>query len=315
MKEKINEKEINCKLQNREIRFEVTNLCNARCIMCPREKMTRPQGILDMGLYMRILDQASAMGVSIVSLENYGETFLDPFFFARAAYAKAKGMSVYTITNGSLFGRDLAHQAVHLLDKIRFSVYGATREIYESIHVGLKYDEVISNIEYLINYKKAKQAKIPKIEVYFLMVKENEHQIEDFKKKWLGKVDDIAIWKPHNWSDGRTYRDLKGRSDKKTCGRPRSGPIQVQWDGLVVPCCFDYNSNIVLGDLKKETLHDVVTGEPYNRLRDAHIRGDFSSYPFCDSCDQLLKSKDVLIFTTIEKAKVGAMNTTYDKVA
>jgi len=314
MKEKTTVNSSNCKLQNREIRFEVTNLCNARCIMCPREKMTRPQGILDMGLYMRILDQASAMGVSIVSLENFGETFLDPYFFARAAYAKAKGMSVYTITNGSLFGKDLAHQAVHLLDKIRFSVYGTSKEVYESIHVGLKYNDVISNIEYLINYKKEKQAKIPNIEVYFLMMKENQHQVEDFKKKWLGKVDDVAIWKPHNWSDGRAYRDLKGKIGKKTCGRSKNGPIQVQWDGLVVPCCFDYNSNIVLGDLKKKSLRDVITGEPFNRFRDAHDRGDFQSYPFCDSCDQLLKSEDVLIFTTIKNAKVGAMNTTYDKV-
>lgn len=314
MEKKINEKSISCSLQNREIRFEVTNLCNARCIMCPREKMTRPQGILDMGLYTHILDQASDMGASIVSLENYGETFLDPYFFARAAYAKAKKMSVYTITNGALFNNNLACHAVYLLDKIRFSIYGVTKEVYESIHVGLKYEEVISNIEYLINYKDKTQSKIPKIEVYFLMLEENKHQVEDFKKRWIGKVDDISIWKPHNWSDGRTYRDLKDRCGKKTCGRPKNGPIQVQWDGLVVPCCFDYNSNIVLGDLKKESLRDIITGNSYACLRDAHARGDFSSYPFCNSCDQLIKNNEVLIFTTIEKAKVGAMNTTYDKV-
>jgi len=55
-------------IQNKETRFEVTNKRNARCIMCPLEKMTRPQGILDMRLYKRVLDEACAMGVNVVRM-------------------------------------------------------------------------------------------------------------------------------------------------------------------------------------------------------------------------------------------------------
>ena len=61
------------RLINPEIRFEVTNICNAKCIMCPREKMKRPQGVLDMALYKRVLDEAVCAGANQVSLENYGE--------------------------------------------------------------------------------------------------------------------------------------------------------------------------------------------------------------------------------------------------
>ena len=106
-------------IQNREIRFEVTNRCNATCIMCPREKMSREQGILDMDLYIRILNEAYDMGARIVSLENFGETFIDPLFFERAAYAKGKGMQVFTISTGSLLKRSKANKCLHFLDKIR----------------------------------------------------------------------------------------------------------------------------------------------------------------------------------------------------
>lgn len=303
------------KIQNREIRCEVTNMCNARCIMCPREKMTRPQGIMDMGLYMRVIDEARRMGATVATLENFGEPFLDPFFFERAAYAKGKGMSVFTVTNGSLFNKRLADKAVYLLDKIRFSIYGATKEVYESIHTGLDFDSVVSNVGYLAGEKKRLKAGSPKIEVYFVFMEENKHQVEDFKKMWLGVADDIAIWKPHNWGDGRRYREPAQRLRKTTCGRPERGPIQVQWDGFVVPCCFDYNSTIVLGDLNKQSLYEALTGEAYNRLRKTFEKGDFSSYPYCDSCDQLVKREDVLVYTTIKNAKVGAVNTTYDKIA
>lgn len=301
-------------LQNREIRFEVTNMCNAKCIMCPREKMSRPQGILDMGLYIRVLDEAYGMGARVVSLENYGETFLDPFFFERAAYAKGKGMEVYTITNGFLFNKDLARKSVYFLDKIRFSIYGTTKEVYENIHKGLNFETVVSNARYLMEKKKRLKSKKPRVEVYFLLMDENKEQVEDFKKMWLDHADDISIWKPHNWSDGRRYRPSNEHQEKVSCGRPVRGPIQVQWDGLVVPCCFDYNSNIVLGDLNKESLYEVVTGRTYNKFREAHVQGNFRLYPFCDSCDQLVKRDNVLVFTTIMEAKVGAVNTTFDKV-
>ena len=145
-------------------------------------------------------------------------------------------------------------------------------------------------------------------------MEQNRHQMEDFKKRWMGVVDDIAIWKPHNWSDGRQFRPLNDSQRKVSCGRPAKGPVQVQWDGLVVPCCFDYNSSIVLGDLNKQALRDILESKEYNKLREAHSKGDFSAFPFCDTCDQLRKREDVLIFTTIKQAKVGAVNTTYEKV-
>lgn len=301
-------------IQNREIRFEVTNRCNATCIMCPREKMSREQGILDMDLYIRVLDEAYDMGARVVSLENFGETFIDPFFFERAAYAKGKGMKVFTISTGSLLNRSKANKCCNFLDKIRFSFYGTTKEVYEKIHVGLDFDVSVENIRYLISEKKKRSSPIPKIEVYFLLMEENKHQVEDFKEMWLGKADDVSIWKPHNWSDGRQYRLLNIDQPKITCGRPRLGPIQVQWNGLLVPCCYDYNSAIVLGDLYKQSLYEAITGEEYNHFRKAHDDKAFYLYPFCDSCDQLQKRNDVLVFSTIQEAKVGTVNTTFDRL-
>ena len=301
-------------IQNREIRFEVTNRCNATCIMCPREKMSREQGILDMDLYIRILNEAYDMGARIVSLENFGETFIDPLFFERAAYAKGKGMQVFTISTGSLLKRSKANKCLHFLDKIRFSVYGTTKEVYEKIHAGLKFETTIENITYLMSEKKRLNAPIPRIEIYFLLMEENKHQTEDFKEMWIGKADDISIWKPHNWSDGRGYRTLDENKLKITCGRPQRGPVQVQWNGFIVPCCYDYNSAIVLGDLNKHSLYEVLTGDSYNNFRKAHNEEAFHLYPFCNSCDQLQKREDVLVYSSIKQAQVGAVNTTFDKL-
>ena len=298
------------RLINPEIRFEVTNICNAKCIMCPREKMKRPQGVLDMALYKRVLDEAVCAGANQVSLENYGEPFMDPYLAERVRYAKSKGMAVFTITNAHFLDTKTSENIIQAgLDKLRISMYGTTKDIYEKIHVGLDYDKILDNVQGLFDAKKRLGRDNPKVEMYFLLLDENKHQMEDFKRKWSDIADDISIWRPHNWSDGRDYRET--RQDKKSCGRPFVGPVQVQWDGFVVPCCFDYDSRIILGDLNIQSLHEALHDPRYEALREAHKNGTFEKFPFCNSCDQLCKREDVLVYTTIKSSRVGASNTNY----
>jgi len=270
--------------------------------------MKRQQGILDMDLYKKTLNEACEAGAKQVSLENYGESFLDPHILERARYAKQRGLEVYTITNGSLLDDKTAEGVVEFFDKIRISMYAVTKNTYETIHRGLSFDVVKENVARLLEMRRKKGSHL-RIEMYFLLMKENEDEKDIFIKQYEKIVDALSIWKPHNWGDGRNYRPVMGK--KVSCGRPSTGPIQIQWDGMVVPCCFDYDSRIILGDIKRQTLHEILHGERYEELRKAHRNGDFSKFPFCDICDQLHKRNDVLIYTTIRNSIVGATNTTY----
>jgi len=300
-------------LNNCEIRIEPTNICNANCIMCPREKMKRPQGILDMDLYKSIVDQAVDAGAKQISLENYGEPFLDPYIFDRAEYAKSKNLETLTITNASLLDEGKCHKILNFFDVIRISIYGMTKETYERIHRSLQFDKTQKNIDRLFAiHREAKESKT-RIQAYFLLMEENKHEMRSFLDKYENIASAVSIWKPHNWGDGRKYRKLLGK--KISCSRPLTGPLQVQWDGMVVPCCFDYDSRMILGDLNKQTLAEVFRGQSYEELRQAHREGDFSKFPFCNVCDQLNKREDVLVYTNIGNSKVGATNTTYFDLA
>jgi len=292
-----------------EVRFEVTNSCNANCIMCPREKMKREQGVLDMDLYKRILNDAVEAGCRQVSLENFGETFLDPYIFERARYAKSKGLEVYTITNGSLLDEEKCRLCVELFNKVRISMYGTTKETFEKIHRGLCFETVRDNVERLFTIRQQVSESKLEIEMYYLLMDENRHEVKEFIEKYEKRAWGLSVWKPHNWGDGRDYRERS--SKKETCKRPVIGPVQVQWDGKAVPCCFDYDSSIILGDLNTQSLAEVLRGERYNALRRAHASGDFAAFPFCDCCDQLQRREDVLVYTTIKGSKVGATNTNY----
>ena len=48
---------------------------------------------------------------------------------------------------------------------------------------------------------------------------------------------------PKMSSDGRNYRErIDDLMSKNTCGRPAHGPLQIQWNGEAIPCCYDYNN-------------------------------------------------------------------------
>jgi len=280
--------------------------------MCPRELQTREQGDMSIELFRKLFDEGLDIGMKMATLVSYGEPFADKNFFEKVKYAKKKAPEVqlYVITNGSYVDKDKANMLIDYgFDKIRFSWYGVSKESYGRVHgVDEKYKDIVTNnIEYLINERDKRGKSIPHIEVYFLEMKENKNEVNEFKEKWLGVANDVSIWRPHNWSDGRGYRKLQG--EKHSCGRPSTGPVQVQWNGDIVPCCWDYNNNIVLGNVVNQTIEEVLKGEKYQLLRTAHEGREFYKFKFCNSCDQLYEAEESLVFTTIPVSQVGRTNT------
>ncbi|MGE5361952.1 MAG: hypothetical protein ACM3NQ_23295, partial [Bacteroidales bacterium] len=44
------------------VQIEATNHCNASCVFCPRDEMTRKKGIMDMPLFCSVVDQCAQLG-------------------------------------------------------------------------------------------------------------------------------------------------------------------------------------------------------------------------------------------------------------
>jgi len=276
-------------LQHPEVRYEVTDLCNAHCIMCPREKHTRPHGVMDQAKYEASIDEVIQLGAKRVVLTGFGEPMLDKGLENKISYAKSKGLYTYFITNGSALTSKRSQALIEAgLDEIRVSFYGMQSSTYNAVMRGLEFDKTVKNLLDFINIRKD-----TKIQLSYLVMPENAEDVEEFQAFWEPKVDYIEIWKPHNWVDGKNFRSHEGV--KTSCGRPKNGPLQIQWDGAVIPCCYDYNNNIVLGNAFDTPVMDILNGERYQALRDAHESGNFPNY--CDQCDQLLEHSDALIYT------------------
>src|SRR4051795_1182928 len=59
------------------VQIESTNICNAKCVFCPRDDMHRRQGVMTVELFQKIVDEAAALGITHIRMHNYGEAFID----------------------------------------------------------------------------------------------------------------------------------------------------------------------------------------------------------------------------------------------
>ena len=130
-------------------------------------------------------------------------------------------------------------------------------------------------------------------------------------KKFDHLVDEIEIWKPHNWGDALNYRI--GAPVKNSCGRPVRGPLQVQVDGTVNMCCFDYDGKLVLGDLKTQTLDEIFSFDAYLNLKECHTTGNYPDDMLCKNCDQRIEY-DGLLYSTVKGDRTYMFSSSYEEM-
>ena len=76
--------------------------------------------------------------------------------------------------------------------------------------------------------------------------------------------------------------------------------FMIATDGKVTPCCKDRLLELMIGDLNKEGLSDILYGDKIQEMRMDHIHGKFYKYKVCDECKDppggFLSGEDIKIY-------------------
>jgi len=253
-----------------------------------------------------------------LAFPGMGEPMLDKTLEKKIEYAKKRKVKdVLLLSNGSLLTKERFKRLENLgVTSIRISLYGNESGSYSKVH-GIKnadfFDRVRNNLAEISKIKKHTQLLL----TFNIVDGANEGCIKDWIDFWKGKVDLIEVWRPHNWVNAKNFRELQ-RKKLKTCGRPFRGPLQVQVDGTVNMCCFDFDGKLTLGDLKTQPLKEIFVSPLYKKLLQCHKTGNFKgSGLICENCDQRNEDKsNVAVYNSrfnIEE-RVNMISTTYKKI-
>jgi radical SAM protein with 4Fe4S-binding SPASM domain len=272
------------------VQIESTNICNAKCVFCPRDEMQRRQGIMTVELFRKIVDECADLGITHIRMHNYGEAFMDRRLVEKVRYAKQRGIrEVGMISNGSLITEPVARGMIDAgLDAINISVDASGKEVFEATRLGLKYDKVIANIERLLRLRTESGKRRPKLILSF--VRQNNSADEAaFIEHWRAIADKIHITDLHNWAG-----TLNTQSDVNyPCYRPWL-TFTVLWDGRVSLCCADFDGKTILGNVNTQTIAEIWNAEPYRNVRREHLES--GGPDVCRACD--LPRKDSPLWVT-----------------
>ncbi len=219
-------------------------------------------------------------------------------------------MFLSTINTGHLFNEENIPFICNNIDVIKISMYGMSKKVYESVHRGsLVYEKVKENIDEFLSV--AAKSKIYVIMTY-LVLPENECDLDKWKDYYIPKCDRVDIWKPHNWG-GHTMSNCEADSQYKPCNRVMGcNDIQICADGSVILCCFDYNRDTAIGNINESSLEEILNGDRLRFIQSAHKEKRlFETELACKYCDQIRDRGDALVFSTDKSFKVG-MNSLID---
>jgi MoaA/NifB/PqqE/SkfB family radical SAM enzyme len=272
------------------VQIEATNICNAKCVFCPRDEMHRRQGIMSLELFKKIVDECAELGITHVRMHNYGEAFVDRKLVEKVRYAKQRGIQeVGMISNGSLITEPVARGMIDAgLDAINISVDASGKEVFEATRIGLKYDKVIANIERLLRLRTESGKRRPKLILSFVR-QNNSADEQAFIEHWRSIADKIHVTDLHNWAG-----TLNTESDVNfPCYRPWL-TFTVLWDGRVSLCCADFDGKTILGDLNTHSIAEIWNAESYRNTRRQHLES--GGPDVCRACD--LPRKDSPLWIT-----------------
>lgn len=286
--------------------IETTNACNMKCEMCPRTTMmTRPVKTLKKETFERIIDQLrpfsaqewnkweyfckSEYGISskdmsenhfflniipkVIQLHGYGDPLLDQNMAEYVRLLHEKDFFSYFSCNPANINIDVTREMFeNNLDYIKYSLESVSDTTHKKIRGNeSNFSDSYKKILELLAIKKEFGYKTT---IIITMLDLNRpDQMEDFRKlksAFAGK--DVYIYLKSE--DQQWYRkDYHGTASvhwSEICKHPWMS-MTIKSNGEAAMCMEDFNNEIILGDVSKESLFDIWNGEKYQQFRWDHF--------------------------------------------
>ena len=284
----------------RSVKIELTSQCNYRCGFCAHRLRLKKRGEMSWALYTRLVGEMADAGVKELGLFFIGESFICDWLPEAVAFAKGRGIEyAFLTTNGSLATPERVRACMAAgLDSLKFSMnYADVAQFREIAHVkGSLFHEAIANL---------KEARRVRDEggfacgLYASSIRYDGEQHE----RMQALVDEIVPFvDEHYWLPLYSMGSLAKQREEELGYRPIAGnqgrlgalrePLpcwslftegHVTCDGKLSACCFDAGDRWVMADLTQQAFLDGWSGEPFRKLREAHLRCDVAG-TICEEC-------------------------------
>ena len=286
--------------------IEPSTMCNLQCPLCisGSGRLIRARSLLDFGLYAGLVGEVQGH-VQRFTFHGQGEPFIHPRLTDMVRLASESGIRTHVSTNGHFLDAKICGMVIAAgLTSLSVSVDGATPDTYRIYRVGGDFQRVRDGIERLLAMRDSLGSSVPRVQLQFLVLRHNEHEIDAIRRlaEGLG-VDALRLKSAQVFTPEQAQQYLP--SDSSYRRYVETGELQIRssstfecWyldhqptitaDGAVVPCCFDKNSKFEMGRLQDEPFTSIWRSFRYGGFRRL-VRGDRGNFEMCRNCTEGLE--------------------------
>ena len=278
------------KKQFAKIYTEITNLCNLDCSFC--HGTSRPTGFIskeDFALYAKKI----APYTDHVYLHVMGEPLLHPDLGELIDIAADEGLKVSITTNGTLI-KDRLRLLLQKADKLyKISISLHSFEANIGVDMAKYLDGCISSAKALGEVGVISVLRLWNLEGLSKITPENTENGEILNR--------LKEHFPDKWQENRSgqkigksvYLEWGERFDWPDMTAPDYGShgfcyamkdhVAVLFDGSVIPCCLDADGVMTLGNLKEQTLGEILLSEKAKLIAHGFANSTLV-HPLCQHC-------------------------------
>jgi len=258
--------------------------------------MTRKKGTMSFSDFKLICDNLSIFlnnpKKKIISTNGFGEPLIDKNLYKKIKYLQNFD-NIYTriLTTGIGLNKDIAEKLISSrLSEVIFSFYGTNPNSYKIIHGSDYFKEALDNILMFaeLNNSSGNDVRVMVESINFdnLTPENNNHEISYLKTLMESKNiilnDNKSLLK---WWDIKEH--MQTDFNCPVINGFRKSILQVTWEGDLIPCCNDYNATIKFGNLKNNSIEEIISNEKYNSFKTAMLNKNYYKYQICKICSNL----------------------------
>ncbi len=259
--------------------FEISSLCNMNCPMCFRpHRQDQNDGLMDVKIFRKAINECVKYKLYSIRISWRGEPTTHPDLLDMAAYAKERGIKeVSFLTNGLVIDEEYAKKLVQIqVDYVSFSIDGLYED-YERIRKPATFEGIMKRLKDLKKMRDSLGEGYPRIKVntIWTMVKD---RLDEYYKIFNPLADIISFNPDYDYTQEAIEID-----PNHICQYPWQR-LTVKWNGDVPMCISDWDSEVTLGNIAKDTIFEIWNGDRMNQIREDQLNHRIRNYAPCRKC-------------------------------
>ncbi|MGR3175711.1 MAG: radical SAM/SPASM domain-containing protein [Candidatus Scalindua sp.] len=261
--------------------MELTNRCSTDCIMCPRDAITRPKGMMSECVFKAVSEKLVSEG-SLITFSGMGDPLSHPNVFEWICEIRRKDGDVGIVINPTSLNKEISQKLIEARpNSITLSFPSIRKKVFERLCPKVSYDDALKRTLELIDLARGNVGLRATGIITDINSGEQEENVSFWRGWGVGSSMTVCHGRGGNLRAPGVYEPQSIGVGSGMCSLFQFHTF-VTWEGEVLACCHDLTGTTRIGSLVNDDVSIIAE-------RKRKVLKDSMPFSVCGQCDEPLR--------------------------